>query len=91
MLASRGTSIVSVGGGLKRQQAQGAPGGLHVLRLQEVVTHKLSDIVRLLWGLPGLGRRARRLDAILQRGVPARALARGAQGRVPVRALNLDP
>ena len=47
--------------------------------------------VRLLRGLPGLGRPARRLDAILQRGVPARALARGAQGRVPVRPLNLDP
>ena len=46
----------------------------------------LSEIVRLLWGLPGLGRRARRLVAILQRGVPARALGRGAQGRVPVHA-----
>ena len=46
----------------------------------------LSGIVRLLRRMPALGRRARTLDALLQRGVPTRALARGAQGRVPVRA-----
>ena len=51
----------------------------------------LSGIVRPLRGLPARGRRAHRPPAVLQRGVPARALGRGAQGRVPVRALNLDP
>ena len=45
------------------------------------------EIVRLLWGLPGLGRRARRLVAILQQRASARTGPRGT-GRVPVRALN---
>ena len=45
----------------------------------------LSGIVRLLRGLPARGRRAHRPPAVLQRGVPARALARGARAQVPVR------
>ena len=47
---------------------------------------KYQENLSLLLRLPAHGRRAVTLGPVLQRGMPARALARGARGRMPVRA-----